>query len=294
MIVTCESCGTKFKVDTTKVKKDKIKVRCSRCRHVFTLDLAPAGDEQQKSEKVIVLDDSFDDDVEKVSARTETASDDFPPLSDETEEEIDKASERISKKPLAAKRPSYFAVNKLVVVGIVILAIAGLLGYKYLSKKSGTIQPEQDLSQPTKATVQLNPQTQAFFIENVQVGQILVVQGEVTNKSNTNISFVLLEGKLIGTNGKPLLSQRFYAGNIMTKEELAQLTVDKIQERMMRREGNNLSNVRIKPGDKVSFMVVFYNLPPIDELSDYSIEFVSAEAEKPAGAQQGAEKTKSQ
>jgi hypothetical protein len=145
--------------------------------------------------------------------------------------------------------------------------------------------------QPTKATVQLNPQTQAFFIENVQVGQILVVQGEVTNNSNTNISFVLLEGKVIGTNGKPLLSQRFYAGNLMTKEELAQLTVDKIQERMMRREGSNLSNVRIKPGDKVPFMVVFYNLPPIDELSDYTVEFVSAEPEKPSGSQQGAEKT---
>jgi len=29
-------------------------------------------------------------------------------------------------------------------------------------------------------------------------------------------------------------------------------------------------------------MVVFYNLPPIDELSDYKVEFVSAEIEKPS------------
>lgn len=290
MIVTCESCGTKFKVDTTRVKRDKVKVRCSKCRHVFNLNLAPTEEEGKKGENVIVLDESFEEDIEKVSGRTGASSEDFASVSDEDEEEIDQSLNKISRKATPAKSTS-FAVKKLVIVGIVIIAILGFVGYKFFSKQPKTTQPDQPALQPTKATVQLNPQTQAFFIENVQVGQILAVQGEVTNNSNTNISFVLLEGKVIGTNGKPLLSQRFYAGNLMTKEELAQLTVDKIQERMMRREGSNLSNVRIKPGDKVPFMVVFYNLPPIDELSDYTVEFVSAEPEKPSGSQQGAEKT---
>lgn len=297
MVVTCESCGTKFKIDPSKIQKDTVKVRCSKCRHVFTVDLRSQDIESQKKEKVIVLDDSFEEDIEKVAGKSiEPEAPLYKDHLKKQDEGLDEDLEEVSPKkgkPVPQKTQT-IAVNKLLTIGIIILVIVGvILGYKYLSKPSK--KPMSDTTVRAEvASVKINPQTQAFFIENVQVGQILVVQGEVTNTSNSNINFVLLEGKVIGTNGRPLLSQRFYAGNIMKKEELAQLTVDKIQERMMRREGDNLSNVRVKPGDKIPFMVVFYNLPPIDDMSDYTIEFVSAELEKPSTSQEGTTKSQSQ
>ncbi|MCX7822966.1 MAG: zinc-ribbon domain-containing protein [Syntrophobacterales bacterium] len=293
MIVTCGSCGTKFKVDPSKVKKDKVKVRCSRCRHVFNVSLGPSPEEEaKKSEKVIVLDDSFEEEIEKVAGKPTTSS--YQMEEQEVDDSLETHTEEVSKRDKPpTKKASPFAINKLVVIGTIVLIVVGLLIYKYFPRQPKTT-PSEQTTRVEVATARINPQTQAFFIENVQVGQILVVQGEVNNSSNSNISFILLEGKIIGTNGKPLLSQRFYAGNIMTKEELAQLTIDKIQERMMRREGNNLSNVRVKPGDKVPFMVVFYNLPPIDDMSDYTIEFVSAEVEKSPIAQEGVTKGRSQ
>src|SRR6056297_3374663 len=35
MIVTCEACGTSYRLKTSMVKETGSKVRCSRCEHVF-------------------------------------------------------------------------------------------------------------------------------------------------------------------------------------------------------------------------------------------------------------------
>lgn len=37
MIIQCEQCLTKFKLDDAKVKATGVKVRCAKCRHVFTV-----------------------------------------------------------------------------------------------------------------------------------------------------------------------------------------------------------------------------------------------------------------
>jgi predicted Zn finger-like uncharacterized protein len=35
MIVQCEQCNTRFKLDDSKVREEGVKVRCSKCRHIF-------------------------------------------------------------------------------------------------------------------------------------------------------------------------------------------------------------------------------------------------------------------
>ncbi len=48
MIVTCEECSTTFALDDSLVKKEGSKVRCSKCRHVFTVfPLPPPSDTQE-------------------------------------------------------------------------------------------------------------------------------------------------------------------------------------------------------------------------------------------------------
>jgi len=55
MIIQCEQCSTKFRLDDSKVTDKGVKVRCAKCRHVFTVkkDL-PDTDTQPD------LDDMFD------------------------------------------------------------------------------------------------------------------------------------------------------------------------------------------------------------------------------------------
>ena len=47
MIIQCEQCRTKFRLDDARIKDNGVKVRCARCRHVFTVTKqqpAPAAD----------------------------------------------------------------------------------------------------------------------------------------------------------------------------------------------------------------------------------------------------------
>ena len=278
MIVRCESCGTKFKVDETKLKKPVNKVRCSRCKHIFTVKLEP-----EPEDEMVILDPESESELTEEPIR-KTIREELSHLPDEEKSHSRPISEppspRIPRQPRTSRTKPPVARSKVfVLVAMPILLIALAFGYYFYAK------PTEKAIKTTRKEippVTISSKTEAYFIENVNVGQMLVVQGEVTNKGNYPISFVMLEGKIYGPDNKVLLNQRFYAGNILTKDELTQLPASEIQARMLHREGNNLSNVHIKPGDKVPFMVVFYNLPPIEELTDYSVEYVNAEVEKPA------------
>src|SRR6056297_637722 len=49
MIVTCEACGTSYRLKTSMVKETGSKVRCSRCEHVFIV-YPPSALAQQDAE----------------------------------------------------------------------------------------------------------------------------------------------------------------------------------------------------------------------------------------------------
>lgn len=271
MIITCESCGTKFRVGDEKLKRPVTKVRCSKCKHVFSVRL----DKEQPEEEVVVLEPSESEDLIKKDEVDDKEIVDEP-LDEESVTSVPHHPSMIQAKP---PRPTVARSKMFVVIVLPLFFIAIAALYYFVMKPSVSQNNSKQAS--GSPPVAVSQKAEAFFIENVNVGQLLVVQGEVINTSKNPVSFVALEGKLLGLDGKVVLQQRFYAGNILTKDELAQLPITQIQERLMRREGDNLSNVHIKPGEKVPFMVVFYNLPPIEELTDYAVSYVNAEVEKP-------------
>ncbi len=44
MIIICDKCKTRFRLDTSLIKKTLFKVRCSKCKHVFSVDTSPKED----------------------------------------------------------------------------------------------------------------------------------------------------------------------------------------------------------------------------------------------------------
>ena len=45
MIVQCDQCNAKFRLEDTKVKDGGAKVRCSKCKHIFVVQREMANDE---------------------------------------------------------------------------------------------------------------------------------------------------------------------------------------------------------------------------------------------------------
>ena len=246
MIVTCEACSTKFRLDPDRLKGPQSKVRCSRCGHVFIL----AEDE----EDVMAIDLPDDADF---SAEDPTV---LPPPLPRT---------------MSRARPQSASRNRwLIVTAILLILGAGMLALtNYLSSRS----PDQTASNlPETPSVKVLENTQAFFLENAHAGQIFVVEGEIENQSAKPVSFILIEGKLYNTTNRVAITQRCYVGNAMTRDELGRLTITEIQNRMMNREGKSLANVKIPPGKRVPFDLVFHNLPELKALSDYSLEVISS------------------
>ena len=83
MVIQCESCQTEFKLDESLLKKEGTKVRCSRCRHVFTAYPTSSG---------------LPGETDKIPDISEGAASVFPEKTDamvpETEEEWEKEEEK--------------------------------------------------------------------------------------------------------------------------------------------------------------------------------------------------------
>ena len=255
MIVTCESCKTKFRFDPSRVKGAKKKMRCSRCGHVFTVNL------ETEDEALIHVD----------------LSEDMGPEEDDGGSFSSGAGMRG-----AGKAPRIGLLRKLLLWLIPLAIIAGAC-YMYadkitalLSQQTPPAKEKPSVKENEQPVVTIMDSTHAYFLENAHAGQVFVVEGEVSNESSKPVSFVLIEGKLYTTNNQIAQTQRCYPGNLIPRNELGQMNVTDIQNRMMNREGKDLINVNIAPGKRIPFMLVFHNLPEMDALGDYSIEVVSA------------------
>jgi predicted Zn finger-like uncharacterized protein len=255
MIVTCESCRTKFRLDPARIRGPESKVRCTRCGFIF-----------------VVRQEDEDDVLIHVDLSEEALRDDE-----------NKSVSRSMPKPSIPQRPRRKgSLRKLLILAVALLLLVG--GVFWLVSNKDSFLPTSQSAAPEKATVAETKQpvitimdaTQAYFLENARAGRIFVVEGEVSNESAGPVSFMLLEGKLYTRDNHVAQSQRCFSGNSMSREDLTRLSVREIQDRMMNREGKDLNNVHVATGKRVPFMLVFHNLPELDVLSDYSIEVISA------------------
>lgn len=253
MIVSCEACKTKFRLDPSRLKGEKSKVRCSRCGHIFTV--------QRPREEVLLKVDLPEQELDFEEEFSHP-----PPIPGPA------GTYAVKKKNKSRLLISLFAL--LVVLGIGIFLLGKYGDFSFLSKSNDNKENASPAEE--KPSVTILDTTQAYFLENTNAGQIFVIEGEVANESTKPVSFILLEGRLYGTDNRVAQSQRCFCGNPLTREELTQLSITEIQNRMMNREGKDLTNVHILPGNRIPFMLVFHNLPELDALSDYSIEVISA------------------
>ncbi len=112
------------------------------------------------------------------------------------------------------------------------------------------------------------------FVENEKTGKLFVITGEVQNDYKDHRSFIKITAKLF-SQGKVLSkTETIYSGNVISGLELSTMDLLDIKKKLGNREGDNKANVKIPPGQKRPFMVVFSDLP--DELEEFTVEVTSS------------------
>jgi predicted Zn finger-like uncharacterized protein len=82
MIIQCEQCQTKFRLDDSKIKENGVKVRCAKCRHVFTVKKQQQEEREESSfDTVLTQSPGFSEAVppEPFGARREVVTPEFQP-----------------------------------------------------------------------------------------------------------------------------------------------------------------------------------------------------------------------
>jgi predicted Zn finger-like uncharacterized protein len=200
------------------------------------------------------------------------------------EQEAEKAIEPIDKAekgPLTEKsEPPKVAANKRISMPVLLLLLAALLisgaygTYKLLDSVginipfvSDLLKPEvQDAGNLKIHTSDINNK----FVENSKIGKLLVITGKAKNGYSDARSYISITGKLY-TKGKILLKTKtVYCGTILSELELLNMDLDAINNRLSNRFGDNKSNIKVKEGSIIPFMIVFADLP--ENLDEFTIE----------------------
>jgi hypothetical protein len=185
--------------------------------------------------------------------------------------------EEIRKATVPARREGWSLKKKILLAGVAAVLIFIIVAFVF---GPGGLLPvlrsKSPPTEPAKPVITITDSVQAYYLENVHSGQVLVIEGEVLNESDKPVSFVMIEGKLFNSKDTVAQIQRCYVGNSFTRKEITNLNLSEMQEKMMNPEGKNLKNVRIPPAGKAPFMLVFHNLPEVSTLSNYSVNVISS------------------
>ena len=122
------------------------------------------------------------------------------------------------------------------------------------------------ISEPARPEVAINQVVQLHdvrhrMINNYILGQIGVVEGTAINRADYPISRIMIKGEILDAYSVVLGERTIYAGNILTDEELTNLSEEEILTKLSHPEGLNNSNDKIMPNGQIPFMIVFSREP---------------------------------
>ena len=114
----------------------------------------------------------------------------------------------------------------------------------------------------------------ASFHQNALAGELFVVTGEAVNSFSKARASIQVKVSIFDKNGKLLLQKTAYCGNRLSNEQLTTLPMDKIESIMNNQFGDSLSNLGVKPGEPIGFVVALANVPK--EAADFGVEVVGS------------------
>jgi len=241
---------------------------------------APLSEDSSQVE-VYELDEA-DDTADKPEAVEVVATEELEPEFEvgESEEEDQLEDEVADEEPTPTKERR---VSKPLVVLLILVLLAGgsygtyvLLDFMnieipFISKIpfiSDYIKPK--VSDPAGSLKIDTLDVNSKFLLNVKDGKLFVITGRVKNGYSDVRRFISINGRLY-KKGKILdQTETVFCGNVLSDIELSNMELEAIKKRLSNRVGDNKSNMEIKPGGELPFMLIFSNLP--EDLEEFSIE----------------------
>jgi len=275
VIIQCKKCGTKYRFDKSQVDGEGIWVRCSHCKGVFfqenplaesaslTGSIKPDEEIHEKTAEAtteeidrIFLEGEGEDDAQNFGQGE--AYGDADEIIDDAE-----ASEETQKPRSPGKRIAIFLILVILLSGGIYLltsprAIEGILNRvlpqveKFLGTKSRDI-PNECLSGLGVDLINVKER----FMKNWVAGDSIVVEGFAVNNNKCVVSDIKVRGKILDSSGNVLSEEESNCGNILTDDELKNLTEKEIVKELSNPYGRDFSNAEIKPGADIPFMLVF-------------------------------------
>jgi len=135
---------------------------------------------------------------------------------------------------------------------------------------------------PPPMPIRLAPEKKSVsgrFVTNTAADKLFVITGNVINTSEVVCSHIKIKGTLITKDNIKAKDKTVYCGNIISEEDLTTMEMAAIETLLLKDTGNNLSNVSIKPGQSVPFMIVFSDLPA--NLENFTVNVADFEKEIP-------------
>lgn len=199
---------------------------------------------------------------------------DAAPVATETAPKVQEepAQEELPPLPIASRRKSSSML--MIVLSAIGAAVIGLLVFFGMDMSSEEkAKPKQEA-----AKIQLR-NVNASFVKNNTAGELLVISGEAVNNYETPRAAIQVKGIVYGATGNVLLTKNAFAGNPISKEQLATMNPEKIEAAMANQFGDSLSNMEIAPGKAIPFVVVIVKTPA--EGKEFGVELIGSTGAAP-------------
>lgn len=305
MIVHCEKCGTKYKLDDSKVKPEGIKVRCSKCQHLFKVSPAPFLDEEDifgekearaEGPSVKEWEEEFTtkpppEQIETMPPTLEEAAPPeafFPPSA--PEERVSREEGAVEEGPSLDEELSPFLAHirevppekkpkvlKTFLLSILLIVVIFAALYYYFNKE--LYSPYYDSihkkvyrlmgEKGENKLLLLYPKRYELTIEGEK---IFVIHGKVANNSQEAKKYVKLKGSLFNKEGTVVATSIGYCGYAITKEKIQQSTYASLKSSF-----GFVSRAKAAPvpgQQSPSFTIIFFS-PPAG-VTECKVEIVEA------------------
>ena len=193
-----------------------------------------------------------------------------------TLEQLDEEMQEKEQQPplsIASRRKSSSML--VIVMSVVCAAIVALLLFFGLDKSSeDKAKPQQEAA----GRIELRA-VNAYFVKNSTAGELLVISGEAVNSFEAPRASIQVKGIVYGDANKVLISKNAYAGNPLSREQLAAMPLDKIETTMSNQFGDSLANMGVAPGKGIPFVVIIPQVPA--DAREYGLELVGSTGADP-------------
>lgn len=264
MIVQCPNCRTKYNFDESKFK-DQIKVRCTRCRHVFKI--STLSDE----------DDFFEDFSLGAKSRDRGEAPEKPQWDpDDMNVDIEPAPAKPADRRKQVKT-AVMAGAALLGVFLIIFFGATRFGNNFnvpfFTAEEEKISQKTEFSEEDVKDISLENIRQ-YFVTNDKIGQLFVIEGQAVNNFQTPKSMIKLRASLYDAQGQVVVEQDFLCGNLASLFQLQVSSQEELESTLQSRLGILTTNKHVEPGSYTPFMAVFFNPP--ETVQEFGLEVIEA------------------